>query len=1140
MRNWLIWGAVCLCLLLCFCACSGKDKPGDESESGSDTESVTPAPGENETENVTEGETSEDETETQPAETAPAPELTAEKLVIGDGKVSVSLTLDPNGVELTGGKVVAVLSEGEKEISRAEADAVSGALDVTLTCPAEKQNAAMSLCVEVVKENEVKNVIRLAMKDSLPQLTPDGIRCVVAAMTDEEKAHMVTGLPSPVLEGASGGTYPIPRLGVPSITVNDGPAGVRYGQAVWYPSVSNLSTSWDPALTARVGQAIGEDARALGVDVVLGPGMNIQKNVLGGRSFEYSSEDPILTALMVSAYVNGMQSTGTGACLKHFAVNNQETARGTVSANVTERALREIYLKAFGLAVRLSQPYTVMSSYNGLNGLPTSVNADLLTGILREEFGFSGFVMSDWGAAGSMVDKVNARNDVNMPGNASDPDDVLAALKAGKISRKVLDACCEDILTAVVRCPAFTDPGKSRIDFKGQDALNKEVAPDTLVLLKNQENALPLASGSTLAVFGNGANATIYGGDGSGAVNARTTVSILDAVNKSKELTLFEASSHPFKNAPRHQSDEIVDIPVTQAMADRAAAGADAALIVISRATTEGQDHSVLPGDFRLNQVEEDMIRVVSEAFRKAGKKVTVALNVGNPIEVESWREMADAIILCGYAGQETGDALVKVMTGEVNPSAKLTQTWPVSYLSTPAHHFFPGNASDVTYYEDVYVGYRYYTTFGVDTSFEFGFGLSYTTFAYSDFSAVLNPDGTVTARVTVTNTGKAAGREIVQLYASKPETLQEQAARELIGFGKTALLAPGETETLVITTVPEALETYDTAGSRFVIDKGEYTFSVGASVNDLRGSVKATLADEILLLDVENRCKPDTVFPIIEKATYKVPEPGEELMNLALGKEAWSDYSENDKLTASRAVDGDYVTRWSGLGTPNPTHTWQVDLGGVYEIGRVHISWESISAPFTLWVSTDGKSFVKCFTVMPDGSCSDELNLHGTEARILRVTMPKNGYVSIFEFEAYEATEEDKDYTPEEDPRRNIAQGKPVTSSTHEADHIAAHANDGNLDTRFGALQNDEGWLMVDLEQIHRLGEISIFFEAAWTPYRVEVSTDGENFTTVFEGAKDQKAPVINNLDVNARFIRVVRDGEDWFSIFEIFVYER
>ena len=1123
-------------LLLSSVACTGNHTPADTDAATNPSAPVTNPVG-------TDAETFETEAETQPPASEPGSrmDLVAHTLTAADGTVTV--TFDATAVaEGTTGHITLILFAGETQIDQTTLTGVSGRQTAELSCPEDQLMGELSVYAVATADGEAEPLdeMLLALKNGLPQLTADGVRCVVAAMTDEEKAHMVTGVQNPVKPGASGGTYPIDRLGVPSITVNDGPAGVRYNTAVWYPSVHNLTASWDEALISSVGQSIGEDSLALGIDIVLGPGMNIQKNVLCGRNFEYCSEDPILTALMSGAYVSGMQASGAGACVKHYAANNQETARGSVSSNVTERALREIYLKAFGMVVADADPMTVMSSYNCLNGLHTSVSYDLLTGILRDEFGFDGFVMSDWGAAGSMADKVMAGNDVNMPGNATDPADVLSALKSGAVTETALNAACYNVLTVVTQSPTFKGlKMNTRVDTKNHHKLATEAAADTVILLQNTDAALPLAEDTAVAVFGNGAYKTVFGGAGSGGVNANTTVNIMDGLRRGN-LQVVNAQNNPFKNCDYHDAmDASKDVVVTEAYAQEMANAADVAIIVISRGSAEGQDRSTLKGDFFLNDTEQGMIDRVSAAFHAKGKKVIVALNMGSPMEVVSWRDKVDAILYVGYAGQGTGTALASVLTGQTNPSAKTTITWPVDYDSTPAAEYFPGSASDVIYYEDIYVGYRYYSTFGVDVAYPFGYGLSYTAFAYKDFTVKKNSDGTLTATVTVTNTGSVAGREVVQLYVSKPETLQEQAKLELCGFGKTALLAPGESETLTVTVRTEALMTYDTENSRWVLDQGEYVLAVGASVADIKATATLSFDTLTVVQDVENRCVPDTSFDYIRKDTYKVPDPADRKENLALHKPTSSNYSENGTLTPDRAVDGSNTTRWSGLGLSSGNHYWQVDLGKVCAVGEVKILWESIHVPFTVLLSEDGKSFTAFDMYVPDASMTSVINLYGTKTRYIRLDIARGSYVSIFEFAAYEATEADVEAGKDRVERVNVAQGKPVTATTHEASYVKENAVDGDTTTRWGSLPSGQAWLQVDLEQVYRLNGLELFLESAWVPYRIEYSTDGKSYQTLYEGAKDELRVVLDDLgEIEARYIRLSRDGENWFSVYEIAVY--
>lgn len=1013
-----------------------------------------------------------------------------------------------------------------------------------LTCPADRIMGELTLTGTLTADGEGGEILdefTLRMKNGLPQLTTDGVYCVLNALSNEEKAHMVTGVQNPVKSGASGGTYPIDRLGVPSVTVNDGPAGVRYGKSIWYPSVSNISASWDPALAERVGAAMADDALALGIDVILAPGMNLQKNVLCGRNFEYSSEDPLLTALMCTPYVQGMQSAGVGVSVKHFAANNQESARGSVSANVTERALREMYLKAFAVVIRDSDPWTVMSSYNLINGVRNAINPELLNGILREEMGFSGMVMSDWGSGGSVVEKVMAGNDINMPGNATDPADVLKALENGTLTELALNAACYNILSMVAKSPTCKGLDMNhRVNTKTNAPLSGEAAADTMILLQNNDSALPMAENATVAVFGNGAYQTVYGGAGSGSVSPTDTVNIMQGLRKCGTINVVNSKNNPFEHCEPHSAaDPSKDIPVSQSYAKEMATAADYAVVVISRGSAEGEDRSTRKGDFLLSDTEAEMMTNVSEAFRAQGKKVVVILNMGAPMEIISWRDKADAILYCGYAGQRTGTAVANVLTGAVNPSAKTTVTWPTTYASTPAAKYFPGSSSDVLYYEDIYVGYRYYHTFGVDVAYPFGYGLSYTTFAYENINSQQREDGRLTVWVTVKNTGSVAGREIVQLYVSKPENLQEQAKVELCGFAKTKLLAPGESERICITASMDALMTYDTADSRWVLDQGDYVYAIGPSSADLRTVATVKMDKLTVIQDVENRVAPKAELTYIQKDTYTVPDGSDQDtdLNLALGKATQTNFTEGQHVAAN-AVDGDPITRWSGLGLSSGSHYWQVDLGKIYAIGQIEIRWESIHVPFTLLVSDDGKTFTQQKMYQDGGSGITLLNLYGLKTRFIRLDISRGSAVSIYEFCAYEATAEDIAAGEAAGARQNLAQGKTVTATTHEAAYVKDNAVDGDLTTRWGSLPTGSAWLQVDLGDTKKVDGIEVYLESAWVPYRVEYSTDGKNYTTLKSCAKDELMLVLEDLNITARYIRLTREGENWFSIYELAVY--
>ncbi len=1143
MKNKIITLALAVALLLPTLASCAKDVPSEETDAPTDSAAVTGTATVPDTDPDTPTET---EPETEPALPLSAVSLTAMTLSAADGGVTLTFAVGIVDAPAEKRTVELVLSDADGEIARKTLDALSDTMSMTLPCPAERISGELTLTATAVVDDRVIDELILKMKDQLPQLTPDGVRCVVAALTDEEKADLVVGYYHVgVTKGISGGTVPIERLGVPATLCMDGPAGVRYNQSVWYPAVINVSSSWDPALAARVGQCLGEDTLAHGFDIVLAPGANIQKNVLGGRNFEYSSEDPLLTGLMIASYVNGIESTGAGTSVKHFAANNQETGRGSISANVTERALREIYLKGFGIVIKDAQPMTVMSSYNRINGTHTAASHDLLTEILRGEFGFEGLVFSDWGAQGTMVEKVNAGNDMNMPGDDGDAEAVLAGLASGAITESSLNACCYHILKTVADSATFRGIERDkRVDFVGHGKEAAAAATDTMVLLKNEGDTLPLAASTKVAVFGNGAVATLYGGAGSGSVTPRVTTSILTGLNKHEGVTVVNAEENPFIGCQAHDSaDASKDVPVTVAYAEEMAAAADVAVIVFSRNSSEGSDHTTLNGDFRLNDTESEMLSRVSAAFRAKGGKVVVLLNIGTPMEIVSWRDLADAIVWIGYPGQGAGTAVAQVLCGEVNPSGKTTITWPATYNSTPTSAYFPGSAMDTTYYEDIYVGYRYYTTFEVEVAYPFGYGLSYTSFSYDGFELTQNPDGTVSAAVTVRNTGKTAGREVAELYVTKPETLQEQAVIELCGFAKTGLLAPGESETVTISVRPEALMTYDTASSRWIMDKGTYTYQIGASSAVLYDAATVTVGEVRVVQDVENRCVPQVEFDYIQKDTYKRPGSADDKVNLALNKPIVSN-SDEGSYVAANAVDGDYISRWSGLGlaTNVSAHTLDIDLGRIYAIGEFRILWESIHAPFSIYYSEDGKSYTLFDDYMDDGSMRSELNLYGTEARFIRLSILRTGlYTSVFEIEMYEATEADIEAgnnRVEEEEKVNIAEGKHVQVSCVEGAYVGSQAVDGNISTRWSALQNGEGWIVVDLGKTETLTGLHIMFESAWVPYFVEVSTDGNKYEVICNGQRDQLLVKLTDLSVDARYIRVRRDGENWFSIYELMAY--
>ena len=772
----------------------------------------------------------------------------------------------------------------------------------------------------------------------LPQLGKASIKKVIAAMTLEEKAKLLVGagrgfgpppaatgkkdsvnkVPAQVppagpmigrteskVPGAAGNTYAIKRLGIPSIVVSDGPAGLRISPirkgdssktyyATAFPVGTLLASSWDVDLVKRVGMAFGYEVHEYGVDILLGPGMNIHRNPLGGRNFEYYSEDPLITGKMAAALVTGIQSNGVGTSIKHFVANNQETHRNTVNTIVSERAMREIYLRGFEIAVKESQPWTVMSSYNKLDGTYTSERNDLLTTILRNEWGFKGFVMTDWGGGKDPIAQMNAGNDLIMPGNPAQAQAIIDAVNNKQLDESVLDRNVERMLNIIVQSPSFKNYKYSDApDLKKDAAISRMAAAQGMVLLKNNGNALPFNGIKKVALFGNTSYDVIAGGTGSGDVNKAYTISMLQGLQNaslqvdetlSKSYTAYIAAAKARRPKGRQMFQAPPPIPemdTTKADLDQQANDADIAVITLGRNAGEGADRK-LDNDYYLSSAEKDMIKNVADAFHAKGKKVVVVLNIGGVIEVASWRDGVDAILLAWQPGLEAGNAITDVLSGKVNPSGKLATTFPMDYKDVPSGKNFPGKEfldqatgegfrkqvpAEVTYEDGIYVGYRYYNTFKVDPAYEFGFGLSYTTFNYSDLKLSSNDfKGKLAVTVTVTNTGKAAGKEVAQLYISAPSAKMDKPAIELKAFAKTHLLQPGESQTLSFEIVPKDLASYDTQNEDWVAESGNYTVSIGASSKDIKQTAKFRLGKELIAEKDEKALTPQVTINELKK----------------------------------------------------------------------------------------------------------------------------------------------------------------------------------------------------------------------------------------------------------------------------------
>jgi beta-glucosidase len=745
-----------------------------------------------------------------------------------------------------------------------------------------------------------------------PKLGKDPIKKVIAAMTLEEKAYFVTGTgtadtanPTPTpgapvagqtrspVEGAAGTTYKIPRLGIMAMVMADGPAGLRISptrkntNATFYctafPVATLLASTWDTDLVYRVGQAMGNEVLEYGVDVLLGPGMNIHRNPLCGRNFEYYSEDPLVTGKMAASMVSGVESQGVGTSTKHFVANNAETNRNALDTIVSQRALREIYLEGFRIAIEEAHPWTVMSSYNLINGAYASENRDLLTKVLRDDWGFRGFVMSDWFGGADPIAQMKAGNDLLMPGSPDQAKAIIKAVKEKKLEESVLDRNIERILNILIRTPRFKGYKYSnKPDLKAHAAIARQAAADGMVLLKNNDAALPLSPRTkNVAAFGNASYEIITGGTGSGKVNEAYSVSLVDGL-KGAGFTVDEELQDAYgayirtakaKSPPARRFSPrapIAEMPVSAALADKIAAAADVALVTIGRNSGEGFDRKE-NNDFNLNQEERDLIKNVTGAFHARSKKAIVALNVGGVVETASWRNVPDAILLTWQGGQEAGNSIADVISGRVNPSGKLASTFPIKYQDVPSAKNFPGvvlqseqaqpdtgeqdmiaafrkpKASRVVYEEGIYVGYRFYETFGVTPAYEFGYGLSYTTFEFSNLSLSSRKfSGSITTTVDVKNSGKVAGKEVVQLYISAPAIKLDKPALELKAFAKTRLLQPGESQTIRFEIGARSLASFDPVSSSWLAEAGTYDVRIGASSKDIRQTASFDLDREL------------------------------------------------------------------------------------------------------------------------------------------------------------------------------------------------------------------------------------------------------------------------------------------------------
>ena len=763
---------------------------------------------------------------------------------------------------------------------------------------------------------------------------------VMSKLSLEDKAHFVIGsgmagfsgddavigATKNLVPGAAGTTYPLDSLGIPAIVLADGPAGlridaIREGDTATYycthfPIGTLLASTWNTALVEQVGQAIGEEVKEYGADVLLAPALNIMRNPLCGRNFEYYSEDPVVAGKTAAAYITGVQKNDVGTSIKHFAANNQETNRMNTDARISQRALREIYLKGFEIAIKESKPWTVMTSYNYINGTYSSESKDLVETILREEWGYEGTVMTDWFGGKDGALQMWAGKDMLQAGKAEQFDSIGAGVKSGKLAEADLDRSVQRILNLVEKSPRFQGYQYSnKPNLQAHAGVTRQSAAEGMVLMKNEafpdpsqggETALPFSDKiKNVALYGNTSYDFIAGGTGSGNVNHAYVVSLLDGLKNggytvSEELkTAYESYLADAKKKAEAELEEQARKDPKNAMLvqflpqplpaeklfsvdelTKQAQAADIAVITLGRLSGEFLDRKV--ADFNLSDSERQLLQQVCDVYHKAGKQVVVLLNIGGVIETASWRDLPDAILCAWQAGQEGGNSVVDVLSGRQSPSGKFTMTWPVKFTDAYSSRNFPidqdpridmlnqGQKGDVRnvdyteYEEDVYVGYRYFDSFDVPVAYPFGYGLSYTTFDYSDATSSVEGDA-IAVTVKVTNTGIHDGKEVVQLYVAAPDAkAANKPAKELKAFAKTKLLKPGESETLTLKVNTADLASFDEAASAWVVAEGEYQLLVAASAQDIKAALTASVKGSTT--KAHDVLKPQTTMNLLKR----------------------------------------------------------------------------------------------------------------------------------------------------------------------------------------------------------------------------------------------------------------------------------
>ncbi|MFC4262862.1 beta-glucosidase [Ferruginibacter yonginensis] len=746
------------------------------------------------------------------------------------------------------------------------------------------------------------SVAHQIVKAQTPSFPTSSNADLIKAMTLYEKARIIMGLgmdvpafgpdkmppdtakPYNPVDGAAGTTYAIARLKIPAIVLADGPAGLRINPTranekntyycTAFPIGTLLASSWNPTVVKNVGNAIGNEVAFYGANVLLAPAINIHRNPLGGRNFEYYSEDPVVSGKIGAAYIMGVQKNNVGTSIKHFAANNHEANRMNIDVQMTQRTLREIYLRGFEIVVKEAKPWTLMSSYNKINGTYTSQSNDLITTILQKEWGYKGLVMTDWFAGDNGAAQMAAGNHMIMPGTKKQLDDIINAVNNGTLKIESLNENVDRVLNLIRQSQKIAT--LKTIRNKTQNAaVSRMAATEGMILLKNENSSLPLNKPATkIALYGNMSYRTVIGGTGSGDVNKEYSVSIADGFVKAG----YQVNNDIIKAYNNHliESDKNIKPPamwfmpkelpqemdIAIATLQNEAATNDVAILTIGRTSGEFEDRAL--SNFYLSDKEKTLVKNISDAYHAKGKKLIVLLNIGGIIEMASWQAAADAILVTWQPGQEAGHAIADIVSGKVNPSGKLATTIPVDYNDLSTANGFPGTPAamptSITYNEGVYVGYRYFEKATKPVVYEFGFGKSYTNFNISNIkltnSIFKNQIG---VSVTVTNTGKVAGKEVVQLYLGAPSANTDfsKPVKELKAFMKTTLLAPQQSQVIQFTISKRDLCSFNEAQSAWVADAGKYEVLIGSSSKNIAQKAAFTLPQTMVVEKVNNVLAP-------------------------------------------------------------------------------------------------------------------------------------------------------------------------------------------------------------------------------------------------------------------------------------------